>query len=113
MSNGLSSAALINEVLTGHYVAVFPLIAGAIIGARGREPTLAYLNVALIGSMAILWAFFPARVPTRRAGLACTAVAFTASRRTTMYRTACGENFVSVSLFEPPDWSIRAYRLDN
>lgn len=51
------------------FVAVFPLIAGAVIGARG-EPSLAYLNVALVGAMAALWAFFPARVPAHRAGLA-------------------------------------------
>ncbi|KAF8971545.1 hypothetical protein BDZ97DRAFT_1250063 [Flammula alnicola] len=44
--------------------AIFPLIAGAILDAKGDQ-SLTYVTVSLAAAMACLWTLFPSRVPSR------------------------------------------------
>jgi len=44
--------------------AIFPLMAGAILDAKGIQ-TLTYVTVPLAAAMACLWALFPSRIPSR------------------------------------------------
>jgi hypothetical protein len=53
--------ALLEMKLISDFPAIFPLMTGAILDARGIQ-ALTYVTVPLAGAMACLWVLFPSRV---------------------------------------------------